>query len=70
MGLAIQYGGWWALALVPLLLLVGVYLDMEYFEAREKGWLTFYMFRSQQRKDEEFWHTAKEAEGRLLHRDN
>lgn len=69
-GLVFLYGGLWAFVVVPFLLLVGVYLDMEYFEAREKGQLTFYVFRSRERKMEEFWKTAREAENKLFHKNN
>lgn len=67
---AVQQCGWWALLIVPAILALGVYLDLEYFQAREHGELTFYLFRSRERKMEEFWKTAREAENKLLHRDN
>lgn len=68
--LAFQYSGWWALLIIPLLLAVGVYLDLDYFQAKERGLMTFYTFRSREKKEQEFWRTAKEAEQKLFHNNN
>ncbi len=68
--LAFQYSGWWALLFIPLILAMGVYLELEYFEPRAKGQLTFYHLRSREKQIEEFWRTEREAENKLFHRDN
>jgi hypothetical protein len=61
-----QFCDYWALLIIPLSIVLGVYLDSEYFEPREKGELTFYSFRTRRRKNEELRKTMDTATEQLF----